>query len=210
MIKIGIVDYGVGNVRSITNAFGMFDCEVIHTCDEKEIMKCDALVLPGVGAFKHGIEKLESKNLNVILKKYVSTSRPFLGICLGMQMLFDKSSEFGDTKGLGFISGDVRKLPNLDNIKLPHIAWSKIHPNKNRTLQKTILKELNESVDMYHVHSYYAKPKNPDSVLTYSMYNDYKFCSTVNEKNIYGCQYHPEKSGKHGLKVIKGFIDIAK
>lgn len=209
MIKIGIIDYGVGNVRSMTNAFNHFACEVVLTNDEQTILQCDGIVLPGVGAFKHGIEKLQNKNLDKILKNYIKTSKPLLGICLGMQMLFESSSEFGDTKGLSFIKGKVKKLPAQRNIKLPHIAWSSLILNSNLSLDGTILNNIDLPSDFYHVHSYYAEPQDSKSILTYSMYNDFKFCSTVNYKNIFGCQYHPEKSGNDGLKIIKNFLDLA-
>ncbi len=209
MIKIGIIDYGVGNIRSISNALNSFDCETILSDDKKVILGCDGLILPGVGAYKHGMDKLKSKNLIDVINEYVETSKPFLGICLGMQMLFETSSEFGETNGLGLIEGDVKKLPSQDSIKLPFISWSSIHQNKDLQWDGTILENTKELSDFYHVHSYYADPEKSEHILSYSMYNDFKYCSTVNKNNIFGCQYHPEKSGEEGLKIIKSFIDLA-
>lgn len=208
MSKIGIIDYGVGNIRSISNAFGKLNCETKLVDDEKEVMNCDGIVLPGVGAFSHGMDRLKSKDLDKILKKYIETSKPFLGICLGMQMLFEKSSEFGETMGLGFIEGNVEKFTLQKGIKIPHIAWTAISSNKINSWENTILNNIDINSDMYHVHSYYAKPKDTENILSFSMYNEFKYCSTVQKGSIFGCQYHPEKSGEEGLKIIKNFIDL--
>lgn len=208
MKKIGIVDYGVGNIRSITNALSKFDCQIILTDSKNEILSCDGIILPGVGAFKHAMTRLKDKKLDLYLKYYVDTNKPFLGICLGMQMLFEESDEFGLTDGLGFIKGKVKKFNNEENIKLPYIAWSEIFKDHEKTWHNTILKGLENNTDMYHVHSYYASPKNKDNILSYSMYNKFKYCSTVKKNNIYGCQYHPEKSAHCGLEIIKNFIKL--
>ena len=121
-------------------------------------------------------------------------------ICLGMQMLFEESNEFGNSKGLGFIEGKVKKFEYQKDIKLPHIAWSSIINNNHVDYKNTILNNINNYSEMYHVHSYYAEPQNKNNILSYSMYNDFKFCSTVKKNNIYGCQYHPEKVQKMDLK----------
>ena len=209
MKKIGIVDYGVGNIRSITNALSKFDCQIILTDSKNEILSCDGLILPGVGAFKHAMTRLKDKKLDLYVKYYVDSNKPFLGICLGMQMLFEESDEFGLTDGLGLIEGKVKKFKNVEKLKLPYIAWSEIYKDHEMTWQNTILKGLENNTDMYHVHSYYASPKNKDNILSYSMYNDFKYCSTVKKNNIYGCQYHPEKSAHCGLEIIKNFIKLS-
>jgi glutamine amidotransferase len=208
MTKIGIIDYGVGNIRSISNALNKLNCKSILVDTEKDIMNCDGIILPGVGAFQHGMDRLKSKKLDEILKKYVDKSRPFLGICLGMQMLFEKSNEFGESNGLGFIEGDVKKFTIQKDIKIPHISWTEINADDHNSWKNTILENIDINSDMYHVHSYYAKPKDSDNILSFSMYNDFKYCSTVQKNNIYGCQYHPEKSGEEGLKILKNFIDL--
>ena len=209
MKKIGIVDYGVGNIRSITNALSKFDCQIILTDSKNEILSCDGLILPGVGAFKHAMTRLKDKKLDLYVKYYVDSNKPFLGICLGMQMLFEESDEIGLTDGLGLIEGKVKKFKNVEKLKLPYIAWSEIYKDHEMTWQNTILKGLENNTDMYHVHSYYASPKNKDNILSYSMYNDFKYCSTVKKNNIYGCQYHPEKSAHCGLEIIKNFIKLS-
>jgi imidazole glycerol-phosphate synthase subunit HisH len=208
MRKIGVVDYGVGNIRSITNVLAKFDCKVILSYSKKELLDCDGLILPGVGAFKHAMSKLKNKRLDQILKLYVESGKPFLGICLGMQMLFDESNEFGNSKGLGFIPGNVERFELQKDTKLPHIAWSPIFTSEQSDWNETILNNLNNHTDMYHVHSYYAKPQNNNNILSYSMYNNFKFCSTVKRNNVYGCQYHPEKSATDGLKIISNFINL--
>ncbi len=209
MKRIGIVDYGVGNIRSITNALMKFECVVTLSDLKEELLECDGLILPGVGAFKHAMDKLKNKKLEHVLKLYVESDKPFLGICLGMQMLFEESNEFGNSKGLGFIEGKVKKFEYQKDIKLPHIAWSSIINNNHVDYKNTILNNINNFSEMYHVHSYYAEPQNKNNILSYSMYNDFKFCSTVKKNNIYGCQYHPEKSAKDGLKIIGNFVNLA-
>ena len=125
-----------------------------------------------------------------------------------MQMLFEKSSEFGESIGLGFIEGDVKKFTRQKDIKIPHISWTGINSEDYSSWENTILESIDINSDMYHVHSYYAQPKDLDNILSFSMYNDFKYCSTVQKDNIYGCQYHPEKSGEDGLKILKNFIEL--
>jgi len=167
------------------------------------------LVLPGVGAFSHGMENLISFCLVDMIKEYVLLEKPFLGICLGMQMLFDESEEFGGAKGLGLIPGKVIKLPTKDvlNEKLPHVSWNELNSNSVRWDQ-TILEGVTDGSDVYFVHSFIAQPENPSHVLSTTEYSGYHFCSSIKKGNIYGCQYHPEKSGDVGLNIIKNFVRI--
>jgi len=205
---IAIVDYGIGNVRSIINAFRKNNVEPILTNDKDTILKADGVVLPGVGAFAHGMENLYKFSLVDTLKLYVDTNKPLLGICLGMQMLLEESEEFGKTKGLGFIKGKVIKMP-IRNEKLPHVSWNEIKP-KSIKWNDTILDNIEYNSDMYFVHSYVAMPQDDNDVLAITEYDRYNFCSVLKKDNIYGCQFHPEKSGEIGLKVIKNFIKITK
>ena len=208
-MKIAIIDYGIGNVRSIMNAFDNQGADVFLTNSKDEILKSDGLVLPGVGTFSHGMNNLECYDLVDVIKKYVVLDKPFMGICLGMQLLFEESEEFGQTSGLGLISGKVVKLPTKDddNEKLPHVSWNELNV-KSAQWTNTILENIEEGSDMYFVHSFVAQPKDSDNVLSITEYSNHNFCSSVNKGNIYGCQFHPEKSGKTGLKVIKNFIRI--
>lgn len=210
-MKIVIIDYGVGNVRSMINAFKKIGVNPILSNNEDEILSADGVILPGVGAFAHGMENLNRYNLVNIIKQYTDTNKPFMGICLGMQMLLDESEEFTNTKGLGLISGKVIKLPtqNSSYEKLPHVSWNEIK-EQNINWDDTILDKVGQQSDMYFVHSFVVSPKNHNEILSTTEYSDYKFCSAVKKGNIYGCQFHPEKSGEIGLKIIANFIKICK
>jgi len=210
-MKIVIIDYDVGNVRSMINAFKKIGVNPILSNKEDEIMSADGIILPGVGAFAHGMDKLNQYNLIKIIKEYTNTNKPLLGICLGMQMLLDESEEFQNTKGLGLISGKVIKLPvqNSSYEKLPHVSWNEIK-KQNINWNDTILDKVEQQSDMYFVHSFIANPTNQNEILSTTEYSDYKFCSSVKKGNIYGCQFHPEKSGEKGLKIIENFIKICK
>tara|TARA_B110000967_G_scaffold208664_1_gene261644 strand:+ start:143 stop:790 length:648 start_codon:yes stop_codon:yes gene_type:complete len=210
-VKIVIVDYDLGNVRSILNAFEQVGISPILSRDKDVILNADGLILPGVGAFSHGMKNLHKYSLVEVLKDYAKTGKVLLGICLGMQMLLDESEEFGNTQGIGLIHGKVIKLPTKDknNEKLPHICWNEIEP-KHQNWNNTILNSIPLKSDMYFVHSYIAEPKDDTNILSTTVYSDYRFCSSLKQGNVYGCQFHPEKSAKIGLEIIKNFVNIAK
>ncbi|WP_026803572.1 imidazole glycerol phosphate synthase subunit HisH [Aliarcobacter lanthieri] len=210
-MKIAIIDYEIGNVKSIINAFIKIGIEPILTNDREAILSSDGLILPGVGAFAHGMGNLKKYGLEKIIYEFVNTQKPFMGICLGMQMLMDESEEFGVTKGLGLIEGKVIKLPvqNPSYEKLPHVSWNEIS-TKNINWKNTILDDIEEYADMYFVHSYITSPKNDGNILATTEYSDYKFCSSIKKDNIYGCQFHPEKSGEKGLKIMQKFVNLCK
>jgi glutamine amidotransferase len=210
-MKIVIVDYGVGNVKSMKNAFENQGETAILSRDRDIILSADGLILPGVGAFSHGMSNLNKYGLVTVIKDYVKTGKPFLGVCLGMQLLLEESEEFGNTKGIGLVKGKVIKLPveKSNKLKLPHISWNVIQPKKIEW-KNTILNNVENNSDMYFVHTFVAKPDNEDEILSTTDYFNVEFCSSLKKGNVYGCQFHPEKSSKQGLSIIKNFINICK
>lgn len=212
MKKIVVIDYGIGNVKSMINALESIGVDALLTFDKQKIMNADAIILPGVGAFKHGMDNLIKKDLVPVIHDYVATEKPFLGVCLGMQMLMEESDEFGASKGLGLIEGSVKivPLPNYSNAKLPHVSWNElIVPSENRW-DKTILSTTTPNTDMYFVHSFAAIPTNQNDILANCSYGNITFCAAVHKKNIYGTQFHPEKSGILGLRILENFIKLIK
>ena len=210
-MNIVVIDYGIGNIKSIKNAFEEFGVEVILSRKKEDILNANGVILPGVGAFSHGMNNLIKYNLVNIIHEYVKTNKPILGICLGMQMMLEESEEFGITKGLGLIKGKVIKIPvdETKKVKLPHISWNGIKV-KNINWENTILENVPENSDMYFVHTYVASPEDENETLSVTKYGGTEFCSSLKKNNIYGCQYHPEKSSKKGLLIIKNFIKIVK
>jgi len=210
--RIAIVDYDLGNVKSMINALSKVGAQPILTNSRKEILSADALVLPGVGAFSHGMQQLKKYNLIDIIHSFASTNKPFLGVCLGMQIMFDRSNEFGETEGLGLFSGDI-KIMGVDPIKqqkLPHVGWNSIClPNNIKNWKNTIFSEIQGNTDMYFVHSYAASPLLNAEILATTLYYDHEFCSAVMRGNIYGVQFHPEKSAEPGLLILKSLMDLA-
>lgn len=210
MTRIAVIDYDIGNVKSIINALEKVGANILITRDEKAILSADGVVLPGVGAFSHGMKKLQEYGLDRVLKKFDGSGVPLLGICLGMQMLFTESEEFGDSKGLDIIKGKVLRLRTLNPRfeKLPHVSWNEIHSVSGNTWDKTILEGLGERANMYFVHTFAAVPASEEDILSVTSYSDYAFCSSVRKGNVYGCQFHPEKSAVEGLSIIRNFVKI--
>ena len=204
MSEIAILDYGIGNVRSISNALEKIGSTPRITRNEQIILSSDALILPGVGAFAHGMNNLKELNLVDLIYKFVNSGKPFLGICLGMQLLLETSSEFGDTKGLGLIEGKVERLP-LTKAKLPHVAWSEIRPPTSKRWNGTILDNTKAQTNYYFVHTFAANPSKDEDILSVTSFDGQDFCSSVHRNNIFGVQFHPEKSGEHGLNILKTF-----
>jgi imidazole glycerol-phosphate synthase subunit HisH len=209
-MKIVIIDYGIGNVQSITNILLLYgDMKVILSSDEQEILNADAVILPGVGAFKKAMEELQKRDLPNKLRKFIDTKKPFLGICLGMQLLFDKSEEFGMTNGLGFIKGKVKKFPDVKGYKLPHVAWCNISKG-SIDWKNTILKNTTDNDSFYFVHTFICYPDDQEVILSTTNYCEVDYCSSILSDNIYATQFHPEKSAASGIKVIKNFIELIK
>jgi len=212
-IKISIVNYDCGNLKSISSALREIGAKNINLVNsEKEIMTSDCLILPGVGAFGHAMQKLKNNNLVNPIKRYVEKGGKIMGICLGMQMLFDTSEEMGFHKGFGFIKGKIKilennKIPN--NYKVPNVGWRAIFRNKNsKNWNGTILSDNKNNDFMYFVHSYVAYPICENNILAFSDHNGLFFPAVVASENVFGCQFHPEKSGLVGLKILRQFLKI--
>ncbi len=202
---IAIIDYGVGNLYSLHSSFKCIGADVIVTSDEKEIRAADKILLPGVGAFEDAANKLRASGLDRVICEEAKNGKPLLGICLGMQMLFERSFEFGEHEGLGLIAGSIRPISDVipRGLKIPHIGWNalKFSGEKN-----PIFKYINEGDCVYFVHSFYGADC-ADSVIATSEYG-VPLTAAVAKGNVYGMQFHPEKSGEVGLKILKAFCEI--
>ena len=210
MKEILIIDYGVGNLRSVMRSIEVCGYQPKLSSKSDEIKTADKVILPGVGAFKDGMQGLNERGLIEPIRDFVSTGKFFLGICLGMQMMVSKSYEFGEHYGLNLIEGEVlpfNEVKGKDKFKVPHVGWNRLKLNNKLNWKETILKNINYENDVYFVHSFYVKPKYENNCLSVCSYANIDFCSVINEKNIYGCQFHPEKSGKVGLSTLKNFCD---
>lgn len=205
--KVVIVDYGVGNLQSVSKALFKVGADKVEiTEDPKKISEAEAIILPGVGSFEAGMRGLKSRGLEDTLKKAADKNIPILGICLGAQLLLSKGYEFGVHDGLEIIQGEVASFPVLpEKEKIPHIGWNKISPPRSVSWENTILEGM-EDKEVYFVHSYILQPRKEEDCLAATIYGGHKFCSVVKKGNIYGCQFHPEKSGQIGLSIIKNFV----
>lgn len=206
--KITVVDYGVGNLQSINKALQACGVAAEITEEAEKIKSAQAIILPGVGSFEAGMRGLKLRGLEEALRDVVRKNIPILGICLGAQLLLSKGFEFGEHAGLGIIPGQVIPFPVLaEKEKIPQIGWNKIRPPKSVLWQDTILKNQEEK-EVYFVHSYILKPQDEVDCLATTVYGGHEFCSAVKRGNIYGCQFHPEKSGLVGLSIINNFVKM--
>lgn len=194
---IAIIDYGMGNLRSVQKAFEFLGYEAVITEKPEIIQKADKVILPGVGAFADAIKTIKEKQIDIEIKKAVEEKKPLLGICLGMQLLFEKSYEYGEHIGLGLLQGEIVKLP--DTVKIPHMGWNSLHILKEFPL----FSGLPEEPYVYFVHSYYLQTK-ADIVSAATVYGN-EIQVAAQKDNIFALQFHPEKSGTIGLKILKNF-----
>ena len=208
-MRICIVDYGVGNLFSAAKAFESLSAAVTVSEDAEEIRSHDALILPGVGSFQAGIDGLKVRGLVAVVQEHVAKGKPLLGICLGAQLLLTRGKEFGEYEGLDIIQGDVVHFPTLEKgHKTPHIGWNTIELAPQKDWKGTILQHLPTRAEMYFVHSYILQPDDTAAVLAVTEYGGCTFPSVIRKGNVYGCQFHPEKSGELGLQIIKDFLAI--
>ncbi|MBE7032195.1 MAG: imidazole glycerol phosphate synthase subunit HisH [Ruminococcaceae bacterium] len=202
---VAIVDYGVGNLFSLKSSFEMIGAETVVTSEKSVLEKADRIILPGVGAFEDAAKKLRESGLGDAVKAEAAKGKPVMGICLGMQLLFDKSFEYGEHKGLGLIKGEIRPIGDVipKDLKIPHIGWNALHFGDKK---HEIFKYLNEGDFVYFVHSYYAA--NCENAVIATAEYGAELTAAAAQGNVCGCQFHPEKSGEVGLNILKAFCEM--
>lgn len=212
--KIAIVDFKLGNLFSVKQACKVTGLDATITADKKIVQQADALILPGVGAFCEAMNNLKSFGLIEPIQNHVSDGKPLFGICLGMQLLFTESEEFGQCKGLDILKGKIIKFnrangdPGGNGLKVPQIGWNRIY-KENQTWSKTPFSSIDDGNYMYFVHSYFAVPDSREQVLSITRYGGNEYCSTVyTKKGIFATQFHPEKSGKKGLEIYRKWAEV--
>ena len=202
---IAIIDYDAGNIKSVEKAILSLGEEVVITRNEKDILEADGVILPGVGSFGDAMEKLHAYGLVDIIRKCVAQGTPFLGICLGLQLLFESSDETPGVEGLHILDGKILRIPEETGVKIPHIGWNDLSfPNKSRLFEGIL-----ENSYVYFVHSYYLKATDEAIVAATTEYGTH-IHAAVEKGNVFACQFHPEKSSDVGLKILQNFIKITK
>lgn len=198
---IAIIDYDAGNIKSVEKAIQYLGEKAVITRNRKEILEADGVILPGVGAFGDAMEKLHRYELVEVIRESVAQGQPFLGICLGLQLLFESSEESPGVEGLGILPGRILRLPAESGLKIPHIGWNNLHfPRKGR-----LFEGLDEGTFVYFVHSYYLEAKDPEIVTATAEYGA-QIHASVESGQVFACQFHPEKSSEAGLKILENFI----
>jgi glutamine amidotransferase len=207
---LAIVDYGMGNLFSVVQAFAAVGQHAEITASPASLATADAIVIPGVGAFGIAMEVLERTGMAETIQDRVGRGTPVIGICLGMQLMMSSSTEFGAHRGLGIIEGDTVALKETPGIgagaRIPHVGWSSVQPVRRSGWKGTPLEGLAVGGDMYFVHSYFVRPKDPDIALSLSSYQGVTFCSSLVKENVFGCQFHPERSGVEGLEIYRRVV----
>ena len=202
---IAIIDYDAGNIKSVEKAIQYLGEEALVTRDRDEILRADGVILPGVGAFGDAMGKLRDYGLEEVIHECVDSGKPFLGICLGLQLLFERSEESPGVKGLGVLEGEIVRLPSESGLKIPHIGWNNLKfPHHGR-----LFEGVAEDPYVYFVHSFYLKAKDPEIVTATTEYGA-TIHASVEKGNVFACQYHPEKSSAVGLKMLENFIRLTK
>lgn len=200
---IGIIDYGAGNLHSVQNALAFLGAESVVSGKPDVLFKADKIILPGVGAFGDAMSALRRSGLSGAIREIVRRGTPLLGVCLGLQLLFSESQESPGVPGLGLLPGTFRKIPKQDGLKIPHIGWNSLEIKK----PSQILRDLGPDPYVYFVHSYCLEAKNPQDVSAYTTYGA-RFAVAAERDNLFAVQFHPEKSGETGLKILKNFLEL--
>lgn len=201
---IAIIDYDAGNIRSVENALQALGEDVIVTRKHKDILTADKVILPGVGAFGDAMHKIRSYGLEEMIQEVVRQGTPFLGICLGLQLLFEESEESRGVRGLGILQGQIHRIPDKPGLKIPHIGWNSLHyPNQGR-----LFKDLPEESYVYFVHSYYLEAADESIVTAVTQYST-RIHASVEKDNVFACQFHPEKSSAAGRTILKNFVELS-
>lgn len=214
--KVVIVDYHLGNLFSVKHACNATNITATISSDKELILEADAIILPGVGAFGDAMKNIEKLDLASPIRDFVATGRPVLGVCLGLQLLFEQSEEFGNYKGLGLVKGSVAKFstksPTGKLMRVPQIGWNKIYaPTQNEiTWENTPLSNVAENSYMYFVHSYYVRPTQTSAILSLTNYEGVEYCSAIRQNNIFAFQFHPEKSAEKGIQIYQEWYSILK
>lgn len=202
---VAIIDYDAGNIKSVEKVIDYLGEEAVITRDRDAILGADRVILPGVGAFGDAMEKLRTYELDKVIQEVVAQNTPFLGICLGLQLLFESSEESEGVEGLGILKGKVVRLPEESDLKIPHIGWNSLkYPNPGR-----LFTGIAEDSYVYFVHSYYLQAKDPSIVTATTEYGTLIHAS-VEQGNVFACQFHPEKSSEVGMQILKNFLTISK
>ena len=202
---VAIIDYDAGNIKSVEKAIQFLGKEAVITRNPEEILSATHVILPGVGSFGDAMEKLHKYGLIPVIHEVVKRDIPFIGICLGLQLLFEKSEETPGVEGLGILKGKIKRIPDKDDLKIPHIGWNSLkYPNKGR-----LYEGIAEESYVYFVHSYYLDAEDKEIVVATTEYGT-EIHASVEKGNVFACQFHPEKSSSVGLKILENFLKVSK
>ena len=200
---IAIIDYDAGNIKSVEKALDFLGQDVVITGEPEKILKADKVILPGVGAFGDAMANLRRTGLDVVIRQVAGRGTPFLGICLGLQLLFERSDEAPGVEGLGILKGEILRIPEKEGLKIPHMGWNSLHLENNGRL----FRGIEEGAYVYFVHSYYLKAAEESIVKASTEYSVHIHAS-VEKDNVFACQFHPEKSSDVGISILKNFVEL--
>ena len=200
---VAMIDYDAGNIKSVEKALQKLGADVVITKDPQVILNADKVILPGVGSFGDAMNNLKKYGLDEVIHQVVEKGTPFLGICLGLQLLFERSDESPEATGLGILKGEILRIPDAEGLKIPHMGWNSLHLQNNGRL----FKGLKENDYVYFVHSYYLKAEDEEIVKATTNYS-VNIHASVEKDNVFACQFHPEKSSDVGLQILKNFVEL--